>query len=244
MQSQSEQGAAGTANGYGGRPTARVFADDTKSVALLEFEAVDQTDEFENRPGGRADVAAGLRQEIAALEAEIAHQADALPGKLEEARRLARLLARRDFDQELSQRMAEERAMVLKACVDFERERTRYFAAVETQVVKLALAIAARVLHREARMDPLLLAGAVRVALEKVEEESETRLRVPLNEVALWRAEFEAGSAGRVRIIGDETKARGECVLETSVGTVELGIAAQLGEIERGFFDLMQRRPA
>jgi flagellar assembly protein FliH len=38
--------------------------------------------------------------------------------------------------------------------------------------------------------------------------------------------------------------ARGECVLETSVGTVELGIEAQLGEIERGFFDLMQKRPA
>ncbi len=185
-----------------------------------------------------------MKQEIATLEADIKRQTDAQPAKLEEARRLARLLARRDWEQELDQRLAEERAMVLKACSDFARERARYFAAVETQVVKLALAIAARVLHREARMDPLLLAGAVRVALEKVAEESETRLRVPINEVALWSAEFQTGAPGAVRVIGDEGRARGECVLETSVGSVELGIEAQLGEIERGFFDLMQRRPA
>jgi flagellar assembly protein FliH len=39
----------------------------------------------------------------------------------------------------------------------FRGARERYFAEVEQEVVKLALAIAARVLHREAQMDPLLL---------------------------------------------------------------------------------------
>ena len=242
MQSQSEQGASGS--GQGGRPVARVFGDEARGVALLEFEAVDEDGAFESLAGARAEVTAGLKQEISTLEAEVKLQADGMPARLEEARRLTRLLARRDWEQELDQRMAEERAMVLKACGDFAREKTRYFAAVETQVVKLALAIAARVLHREAKMDPLLLSGAVRVALEKVEEDSETRLRVPMSEVALWSAEFQAGTSGSVRVIGDEGRARGECVLETSVGTVELGIEAQLGEIERGFFDLMQRRPA
>jgi flagellar assembly protein FliH len=29
----------------------------------------------------------------------------------------------------------------------------------------------------------------------------------------------------------------GECVIESKVGTVDLGIRSQLGEIERGFFD-------
>jgi len=38
--------------------------------------------------------------------------------------------------------------------------------AVEHEVVKLALAVAARILRREAQMDPLLLTGAVRVALD------------------------------------------------------------------------------
>ena len=41
----------------------------------------------------------------------------------------------------------------------FAESVLRYFAGVEAEVVKLALAIAARVLHREAKLDPLLLTG-------------------------------------------------------------------------------------
>jgi flagellar assembly protein FliH len=219
---------------------ARVFGEEGKGVARLDFETIEEVEA--NRL--HEDSTSMLKAEIAALQEQLRHQAEALPGKLDEAKRLTRVLARKDWEQEMEQRMAEDRAMVLRACEDFARERTRYFAAVEGQVVKLALAIAARVLHREARMDPLLLSGAVRVALEKVDEESETRLRVPMNEVAMWSAEFEAAGDVAVQVVGDAGMARGECVLETSVGTVELGIEAQLGEIERGFFDLMQRRPA
>lgn len=244
MQSPSDKAAGVGSNGHGERPLARVFDDQATGVARLEFEAVEDAAAANGRGDARMDVAARLKHEIATLGAEIQRQTDALPAKLDEARRLARLLARKDWEQEMDQRLAEDRTMVLKACDEFGRERTRYFAAVEAQVVKLALAIAARVLHREAKMDPLLLSGAVRVALEKVEEESEVRLRVAMNEVAMWSAEFETAGDAAVRVVGDENMARGECVLETSVGTVELGIEAQLGEIERGFFDLMQRRPA
>jgi hypothetical protein len=47
----------------------------------------------------------------------------------------------------------------------FTQERDRFLHAVEREVVELALAVAARILRREAQMDPLLLTGAVRVAL-------------------------------------------------------------------------------
>ena len=110
--------------------------------------------------------------------------------------------------------------------------------------MKLALAIAARVLHREAKLDPLLLAGVVRVALEKVQEDSATVLRVPASELEKWKEIFAAGARIAVQLVGDERLAAGECVLETSVGKVELGVRAQLEEIEKGFFDLLQQRPA
>ncbi len=236
MRSQSD----GVGAQPGARPVARVFAEEGKGVARLDFETVEEVESA----GTKGDAGAPMRAEILALQEQLHHQAESQPATLDEAKRLARLLARNDWEQELEQRLQEDRAMVLKACDDFSRERTRYFAAVETQVVKLALAIAARVLYRESKMDPLLLSAAVRVALEKVEGESEVRLRVPVSEAAMWSAEFEARGGGPLSVVGEEGMARGECVLETSVGTVELGIAAQLGEIERGFFDLMQRRPA
>ena len=45
-------------------------------------------------------------------------------------------------------------------------------------------------------------------------------------------------------IAGDPALGLGDCVLEAQVGTVDLGVRAQLAEIERGFFDLIDRRPA
>ncbi len=36
----------------------------------------------------------------------------------------------------------------------------------------------------------------------------------------------------------------GDCVIETELGSVDLGIRAQLGEIERGFFDRAGGRSA
>jgi flagellar assembly protein FliH len=132
----------------------------------------------------------------------------------------------------------------VKACKEFVRERARYFAGVEAEVVKLALAIAARVLHREATLDPLLLTGVVRVALEKVAEDNATVLRVPVGAVEMWREAFVASPESSLQVVGDERLAAGECVLDTNVGRVELGVSAQLEEIERGFFDLMQQRPA
>jgi flagellar assembly protein FliH len=58
----------------------------------------------------------------------------------------------------------------------------------------------------------------------------------------MWRGLF--GSEAGVTLMGDERMELGECVLETSVGRVELGVSAQLEEIEKGFFDLLQHRPA
>jgi flagellar biosynthesis/type III secretory pathway protein FliH len=43
---------------------------------------------------------------------------------------------------------------------NFSRERDRFLLRVEHEVVELALAVSARILRREAQMDPLLLTGA------------------------------------------------------------------------------------
>jgi flagellar assembly protein FliH len=87
-----------------------------------------------------------------------------------------------------------------------------------------------------------LLTAAVRVALGKVAENSSTVLRVPAGDVEMWRGVFVSNDA--VQVVGDERMTTGECVLETNVGKVELGVSAQLGEIEKGFFDLLEQRPS
>jgi flagellar assembly protein FliH len=121
----------------------------------------------------------------------------------------------------------------------FTRERDRFLHEVEHEVVKLALAVAARILRREAQMDPLLLTGAVRVALGQLSGSTQVRLRVPPAELDLWSEAIALlpNLAVKPSVLAGEGMRLGDCVIETELGTVDLGIRSQLGEIERGFFD-------
>lgn len=121
----------------------------------------------------------------------------------------------------------------------FAQERDRFLHAVEREVVKLALAVAARILRREAQMDPLLLTGAVRVALGQLSGTTQVRLRVPAGELDLWTEAIALvpNLAVKPALEAGEGMRLGDCVIETGLGSVDIGIRAQLSEIERGFFD-------
>ena len=226
----------------GGIPV-RLLGEGVRGVSRLEFYPLDQP-EIAAEPEQKDEAVALLTEEAAELDGRLRSQAQQMASQIEEARSEAKAEARREWEKELEERIAEERLPILKACDEFRGERRKYFAGVEAEVVKLALAIAARVLHREASFDPLLLVGVVRVALEKVAEDSAAVLRVHASAVDKWREVLAEGLGPSLQIIGDERLGAAECVLETNVGRVELGVSAQLEEIERGFFDLMQQRPA
>ncbi|MGO8758854.1 MAG: FliH/SctL family protein [Terracidiphilus sp.] len=121
----------------------------------------------------------------------------------------------------------------------FDDASEQYLHAVEQEVVKLALAIAARVLRREAQMDPLLLTGAVRVALGQMAGSSEVRLLVPPAEFEMWTEAIAHLPKLTVKpeVVAGEGMRLGDCVIESKVGRVELGVRSQLKEIEHGFFD-------
>lgn len=148
--------------------------------------------------------------------------------------------AEREAQAPAAAQESERRRRQAAALVDeFHRERERYLHAVEQEVVRLALAVAARILRREAQMDPLLLTGAVRVALGQLAGASEIRLRVPAKEAELWKETIALvpNLAVKPLVVADDNLRLGDCSVESKVGTVDLGIRAQLGEIERGFFD-------
>ncbi len=133
----------------------------------------------------------------------------------------------------------ERRQQAARLVESFQFERDRFLDAVEREVVKLALAVAARILRREAQMDPLLLTGAVRVALGQLADSTEVRLRVPQADLDLWTEAMALvpNLAVKPLVVAGEGMRLGDCTVETELGTVDLGIRSQLGEIERGFFD-------
>jgi len=127
----------------------------------------------------------------------------------------------------------------------FADSRDGYLHEFEHESVRLALAIAARILRREAHIDPLLLTGAVRVALGQLAESTAVRLRVPEPDAAMWQEALRVipGLTMRPEVVADAEMSLGECRIETELGNADLGLWAQLKEIERGFFDRVGEFP-
>jgi flagellar assembly protein FliH len=144
------------------------------------------------------------------------------------------------------QSLSAARTSISKALEEFKAQRASYFDRIEPEVVQLALSIARKILHREAQMDPLLLAGMVHVALEKVDQGTRVRLRAHPDEIHFWNRHFSESVTLPVspEIIGDATLQHGECALETEIGSTQICLDTQLKEIEQGFFDLLEHRPA
>ncbi|HEX6771116.1 MAG TPA: FliH/SctL family protein [Acidobacteriaceae bacterium] len=135
-------------------------------------------------------------------------------------------------------------AEVVAALSSFREEQKRYFQEAESALLRLALGIAARVLHREAQLDPLLLRGPVRVALEDAQKETACVLEVAEGEVGKWRQWLSSDSATAfVEVRGKQNVAAGHCRIEMGASTADLSVHSQLAEIERGFFDLLNSRP-
>ncbi len=151
-------------------------------------------------------------------------------GRAEERARQAEILAAKESQHKTSLAGLIER---------FDAAGERYLHEAEQEVVRLALAVAARILRREAQMDPLLLTGAVRVALGQLAATTRIRLKAPPAEVALWTEAIALlpKLSARPEVVAGEGMRTGDCLLETDLGSVDLGIRAQLAEIERGFFD-------
>jgi len=149
--------------------------------------------------------------------------------------------ARAEVDREIAA-TRESLALTLK---QFQAEREEYYHSVEGLIVNLALAIARKILHREAQIDPLLLSGAVRVALEKVSSANLIRMFVHPDQVQTWKEFLDRQTEIRQKpeVLGETGIAKGQCRIESSVGTAELSIENQITEIERGFFDLLAQRP-
>jgi flagellar assembly protein FliH len=110
--------------------------------------------------------------------------------------------------------------------------------------VDLALAVARKVLHREAQVDRLALAGVVRVALEKISGSSQVALRVHPESVQVWRDYLasQRDLAAIPEIVEDGSLQPDQLALKTGHGSTDLSIDSQFAEIEKGFTDLVQQK--
>ena len=113
----------------------------------------------------------------------------------------------------------------------------RFQHAAEVSVVKLALAIADRIVKREVSIDKDLVLRQIHEATKRVVGVERIKLRVNPQDEEYMREHRSAilSTTDAVRelvVEGDDTIERGGCILESDSGNVDALIATQFERIE------------
>jgi flagellar biosynthesis/type III secretory pathway protein FliH len=118
-------------------------------------------------------------------------------------------------------------------------ERRTIVDGAEPEVVKLALSIAERILHREIEVAPNVVLGMVRAGLARLSGREKVTVRVNPGDLATMREHREAfqntADVESLRIVEDQRVDRGGVVIETESGTIDAKIGTQLREVRRVF---------
>lgn len=121
--------------------------------------------------------------------------------------------------------------------------RGRLRREAEADVVQLALAIARRVVRRELAVDPDALRGLVVAALEKLQGQEISRVKVHPSHQGLVASCLQQNPAGsRVEVLPDPSLEPGSAIFETTRGNLDASVDAQLQEIERGLADRLRKQ--
>jgi flagellar assembly protein FliH len=114
--------------------------------------------------------------------------------------------------------------------------RATMIRQTEQQMVQLALAIARRILRREATVDEDLLIALARVALERLGDAGSATIRLnpeDYSHTVQRHGDHWAGS--RVRVVADPSVSRGGCLVESDFGLIDASVDAQFEQVARSF---------
>lgn len=118
--------------------------------------------------------------------------------------------------KEYEQKLLAAHAPIAAAIAQFDEERDKYYAKVEAEIVQLALSIAAKILHRESQVDPMLVAALVRIAMDNMREGSTVTIRVGFGKGESWRQYFAGvNNVSHIEVIEDPKLSDQDCLVET-----------------------------
>lgn len=138
-----------------------------------------------------------------------------------------------DAGREAAQVRSEAMLARLRATVDeIAGLRVAMLKQSERDVVQLSLGIAEHILHRAVRAEPALLLEMARAAIRKLGEAPVVSILMHPDDLAA-AAPGIATLDGPIRIAPDNHIASGGCLVQSSFGTIDASIAAQIREVLR-----------
>ena len=131
---------------------------------------------------------------------------------------------------------------VAKTVAELADFRPRLRRQAEADLLKLALAIARRIIHRELAVDAEAMRGLIQAALDKLQSQEIYRVRIHPSQEPVMRAMLAETLQGRkIEFHADPKLDRGAALFETTRGNLDASVETQLREIEQGLADRLER---
>lgn len=205
-----------------------------RSVPFEEFEDNGEVQPAEEDQLHGARSSSGLREgDISPEDALAARLRAEYQAGFDEGRRYTEKTSRAEYER----RLAETENRLAQVTADLARQLDAFRAAAERDIVRLAIAIAERVVKREIRLDDEFVVRQIQEAMKRVIGVERVRIRMnPQDEEIVRRRRSElltsADAVRELTIEADETIPRGSCVLESDGGNVDASVQTQLERIE------------
>jgi flagellar assembly protein FliH len=180
--------------------------------------------------------------ELAALRRELTELKVAADRRIEEAlgrgRAEGEAAARQALNQQFEAEMAHAARMMEELIAAGPKLRQR----AEEGMVRLAVAIARRVLHREITVDSDAILGLVKAAFGRIDQREIVQVRTDSTLAgAAQRTIQTLDPSRRINLVVDASLQPGSLILETSRGQLDASVETQLNEIQRGFTDFVKQ---
>jgi flagellar assembly protein FliH len=130
-----------------------------------------------------------------------------------------------------------------EAVSDIAHTRAEVLRGAEAEIMRLAIEIARRILHREMSTDPFALEGLLKAALEKLHAREVYRVRVHPAQEPLVKACLEQSDRFRgVLVVADPSQPEGGALFEVAGGILDASVETQVCQVERALMNQIESR--
>jgi flagellar assembly protein FliH len=193
--------------------------------------------------GKKVEYAQTADQQIGALQARIAELEALMERRVRETRDAAYKEGETAGKNQTAAQVQPVLDKLAKSIQELGEIRPKLRHDAEADLLKLALAIARKILHRELSADPDSIAGLVRVAVEKIRAQEILKVRIhPQHHPILQQILARVATGAQIDVFPDPKLELGGVVVETTRGEFDASVDLQLREIERGLADRLVRR--
>jgi flagellar assembly protein FliH len=208
--------------------------------AFLRFAMPADSLRMSSAPGFSAGLMTGNPACVATADAEaeqIISSARGLAVEIEsQARENSHQLIAAEVQKEITSRIDPWQAQLADTLTEIGDLREAITTRAERELVRLAIEIAKKVVHREVTIDNEIVMTLARIGISRMHNRVAATIHLHPDDfayVTTRRDSLEAGHA--LELIEDRSIGRGGCLVQTEMGDIDARIEQQFAEIERAF---------